>query len=127
MRLKPGLVKSYGGNVLEYAGLLLIEMEHGDRRKVRGKHRAARGALKELDHAVRIRIGKRLEQHSVDYGKMAAWPRCRAPGAADGCQGEKPGLFLQHPECVLNILPEIAHSSAPWRLSFIAVLTRSVL
>ena len=112
--VEAGAGEVVGGNVLEYAGLPLVEMKHRNRGKVVGKKAAAIGRIvKELDHAVGIGVGEGLEQNRVDYREDGGVGSDAQRQSGQGGEG-KAGVLEEHLQRVLDIVPEIAHASTPF-------------
>ena len=83
--IEAGAAEVVGGDVLEDAGLLLPVVELGggsDGTVALGRRE------QELDDAVGVRIGERLEQHGVDDGEDGGVGSDAEGQGGDGCEGE---------------------------------------
>ena len=62
----------------------------------------------ELHHAIRVRVGERLEQYRIDNSENRGVDADAQRQGSDGGEGES-RICAEHAHCVFEVVPEIAH------------------
>ena len=101
--VEAGAAEVVGGDVLKDAGLLPPVVELGGRS---GGSFALGRCEQELDDAVGVGIGERLEQDGVDDGEDGGVGSDAKGQGCDGCDGEA-GIFEEAAQGVLEVMPQI--------------------
>ena len=102
--IEAGAAEVVGGDVLKDAGGLLPPViELGGRS---GGAFAVRRCEQELDDAVGVGIGERLEQDGVDDGEDGGVGSGYRGPAADGCDGEA-WIFEEAAQGGVEVMPQI--------------------
>ena len=105
--VEAGTAEVVGRDVLKDAGLRLPVVEVGRRG---GGAVAFRRCEQELDDAVGVRIGERLEEDGVDDGEDGGVGSDAEGQGGDGCDGEA-RVLEEAAQGVFEVMPQVGH----WR------------
>ncbi len=109
-QVEAGTTKVISGNILKGAGLLPPEEELRNRGD--GAIALGRGE-QELNHAIRVRVGKRLKQYRI-YDSEDGGVDADAERQGSDCGESKSRVGAEHAQCMFEVVPEIAHEPAPF-------------
>ena len=109
-QVEAGARKVERGHFLEDAFLVLIDVKERDGRQVGREHALATRlrAMLKLHDAVRVRIGERLDQHSVHHAEDGRVGTDAQRQCGDGCD-RKSWVLQEHLQRMLQIVPHVRH------------------